>query len=173
MMAKIERLEQSIQAQLKGLLALVPQAHQAAPTVSKWSIGEHLEHCALALERTGQGFEIALMNGPSKVEGGPSLIGKIILLAGIIPRGKGKAPEAVKPKQLDGEAIRLALEKEQQRLAELKAKIPTLETSGWRLPHPIFGPLSPLQWLRFSEIHIRHHQKVIKDIQRAVPTAKA
>lgn len=166
MQAKIERFEHTIRGQLKELQSLIPLADLVAPEVSHWSVGEHLEHCALAVNRTAQGFEIALMTGPQAVPGGPSLAAKIILWTGFIPRGKGKAPKAVEPKKLDADALHTALEKERNKLRELKPKIPGLIAAGWKLPHPIFGPLTPLQWLRFTEIHIRHHVKVIDDIRK-------
>lgn len=167
MQRKIDRLVTRLQAQLDTLESLLPETTTVVSEVSKWSIGEHLEHCVLALARTGEGFERALASGPQAVPGGPSLAGRVILWLGIIPRGKGKAPVAVRPQNIDRPLVAAALNKERQRWSTLAPRIGELQASGWRLPHPIFGPLSATQWLRFNEVHLHHHLKVVADIQKA------
>ncbi len=167
MQRKIERFLRRLESQIDDLESLLSEAAAVAPQVSKWSIGEHVEHCAIALAGTGERFETALRTGPVAVPGGPSLVGKIILWSGFIPRGKGKAPQAVLPQKIDRHRIREALAKERQRWSDLKPDIGVLQASGWRFSHPIFGPLTPLQWLRFNEIHLHHHRKVIEDIRKA------
>lgn len=167
MQRKIERPLGRLQSQIDDLESCLSQSELSAPQVSKWTIGEHIEHCAMALARTAEGFDRAWKAGPKAVAGGPSLAGKIILWTGLIPRGKGKAPAAVLPRRIDPQQVAHALAKERSRWSDLKPQISALQAAGWRLAHPIFGPLSPLQWLRFSEIHLRHHRKVIEDIRRA------
>lgn len=161
------RIESRVQDQLQALRDLLPKAHLAAPSLSKWSVGEHIEHLTQACAATGMGMERALQEGPKPVPGKPKLAAYVLLTFGFIPRGKGKAPSHVIPQGVDGDALRQALDRESQRLTDLKPRLGELQESGWRLKHPIFGPLSPFQWLRFTEIHIQHHRKVIADIEKA------
>ncbi len=163
----ILRLESRVQDQLQALRDLLPKADLSAPVVSKWSVGQHIEHLTQACAATGMGMERALQEGPKPVAGKPKLAAYILLTFGFIPRGKGKAPAHVIPHGIDGEALRQALDQESQRLTDLKPHLGELQGSGWRLKHPIFGPLSPYQWLRFTEIHIQHHRKLIADIEKA------
>ena len=163
----VHRLETRVQDQLQALRDLLPKADLAAPSVSKWSVGKHIEHLTQACAATGMGMERALQEGPKPVDGKPILAARILLLLGHIPRGKGKAPAHVMPRGIDADQLRQALDKESQRLSDLRPRLDELQDSGWRLKHPIFGPLSPQQWLRFTEIHIQHHRKVIADIEKA------
>ena len=42
-----------------------------------------------------------------------------------------------------------------------------LEEAGWRCKHPYFGALDIAEWMRFMDVHHRHHLKIIRDIRKA------
>jgi hypothetical protein len=138
-----------------------------AANVSKWTIGKQLEHLLLSdeavldrLDRLTDGRE-----GPEP--GGKTLLGRVLLLAGFIPRGRGKAPSAVKPAGRDAADIEAGLQRLGERLAELTEQLPLLEEAGWRCRHPYFGALDIGEWMRFMDVHHRHHLKIVRDIRQA------
>ena len=166
--AKIRRFHGRVLAQLDGLLALArdpAELARHAPEVSAWSVARQLEHLLLS-DRT-------ILDGLEKIErgeiaargGGETLLGRAILLFGKIPRGKGKAPERVQPSGLDGEAIAAALETVKSRFESLD--LARLDASAGTFAHPFFGHLTAGRWLRFVDVHHRHHGRIIDDIRRA------
>ena len=166
--AKIRRLHRRILAQLDEHLAVArdpPELARRAPEVSAWSVAQQLEHLVLS-DRT-------ILDGLEKIErgeiaargGGETLLGRVILLAGRIPRGKGKAPERVLPSGLDGEATAAALETVKRRFESLD--LARLDASAGTFAHPFFGHLTGGRWLRFVDVHHRHHGRIIDEIRRA------
>ena len=77
-----------------------------AESVSAWDVGQHLDHLAEADRFILGGIEAALEDPPPNVDKRPVFIGRVVLLTGFIPRGKGKAPEQTQPKASSGEEIR-------------------------------------------------------------------
>ena len=157
-----------ILAQLDDYLTLArdpAELDRRVPEVSSWSVGQQLEHMALV--------DGSVLDGLEKIEGGEiaapggraTWIGRLILLAGKIPRGKGKAPERVLPSGVDGGETAAALETAKSRFEKLD--LARLETSVGTFPHPFFGHLSAERWLRFIDVHHRHHEAIIRDIRRA------
>jgi hypothetical protein len=89
-----------------------------------------------------------------------SFSGKVILFTGYIPRGKAKAPEAVKPRSGGNPEV---IEKLHRIANGLLTTVSALETPNG-FAHPYFGWLTPDQTFRFLTIHIRHHLKIVKKI---------
>lgn len=145
-----------------------------AADVSGWSVGEHLQHLALtdlavlgAIERHERGESIGA-TGVKTTRRGISLVGRVVLLFGRIPRGRGRAPELVRPVDFTVERLRRDLADVSRRLAALVADPARVDRSTARAPHPVFGSLSASEWMRFLVIHHRHHQRIVRDIERRV-----
>ncbi len=143
-----------------------PTVYEASvPTVSRWSVKDHLEHLSITnggivswIERAGDG-------DPSLDTGGrPSLVGWIVLLAGAFPRGRGKAPERTRPEGTSAEELAARFREIRGRVVGLTGSIERLQASGATRSHFAFGNLNPAQWLRFAVIHNDHHQKIIRDV---------
>lgn len=68
-----------------------------APAVSGWSVAEQLEHL-LRVDRgiLGRLGEAARGSAP-EAAGGPSVTGRLVLVTGTIPRGRGSAPDGTRP----------------------------------------------------------------------------
>ena len=136
------------------------------PAVSEWSVGLHVEHLWKA-EHGILGWIERALDDPEAFPagGGPSRTGMAVLVSGWIPRGRAKAPERSLPDTVgDDLADRLdtladSLETLHPRLTELHACPSTYE-------HPLLGHFTPAQWLRFLDVHHRHHEKIIRDIRR-------
>lgn len=140
----------------------------SAPAISEWSVKDHLEHLAIAndgmvewIHRACEGAE-GLESG-----GGPNLLGRIILFAGVIPRGRGKAPERTVPKGVSAEDLVAQIRRTRGRVEALETRVPQMQASIATRKHFAFGDLNAPQWLRFAEIHNRHHQKIIRDVLAA------
>lgn len=77
-----------------------------------------------------------------------------------IPRGKGRAPEVVKPtKDFNGETIDALVVK-------ISAKLNGIEslTKNHFFKHPLFGKLNLRRSFKFIEMHTRHHLEIMDDI---------
>jgi hypothetical protein len=94
------------------------------------------------------------------------------LTFGRIPRGKAKAPEAVCPQKMPSrDEMREALERTRKRFGATAQCLGALQSPEARqrvVKHPALGKLNALQWLRFIEIHTKHHLKIIKDVRRTL-----
>lgn len=159
----------AIRGQLDELLALAEQADLAAvraEAVSGWTVGQQLEHLLLSDQTILEGFD-AFLDGTSTSEGGgPTAIGRLILMLGFIPRGKGKAPRRVLPGALDPGGVVTGFVEVKRRFEELEPRLGELEASRATNRHPVLGAFDFRQWLRFIQIHHRHHTKIIEDIRQ-------
>lgn len=159
-----------VAAQLDQLIELAAdrRLHDVgAARVSKWTVGKQLEHLLLSGSSVLDVLEKLTDGRRSPATGGTTLLGRIILATGFIPRGKGEAPEFATPTGRDAADLEAGLRRLAQRLADLAEQLRPLEESGWRARHPYFGALDIGQWMRFMEVHHRHHLKIVGDIRRA------
>ena len=150
-------------------LACDPTVYKASvPTVSKWSVKDHLEHLSIAHETTVSWIERARDGDPDLDSGGsPSLVGRIVLLVGAFPRGRGKAPERTMPKGTSAEELAARFRGIRQRVAGLETSLDELQASNATRNHFAFGNLNTVQWLQFAAIHGNHHHKIIRDMVRS------
>jgi hypothetical protein len=133
--------------------------------VSLWSVGQHIEHVL----RVDDTIRINLATSTIAKTPPLSLVGRLILLTGRIPRGKGKAPEWTKPTG-DYVELRRAVDATARGYRDLELVIDDLVRDPRRVAHPSLGGLSRRQWLRFADIHHRHHEAIVRDIRAAAPT---
>ena len=165
------QLQRSRAALLASLDLAIEQASDpavrdvSAPAISKWSVKDHLEHLAIANEGMVEWIHRAC-DGAAELEsgGGPNLLGRIVLLVGAIPRGKGKAPERTIPQGMGAEDLVAQIRRMRGRVEALGARVPQMQASIATRKHFAFGDLNAAQWLRFAEIHNHHHQKIIRDV---------
>ena len=131
----------------------------SAPVVSKWSVKDHLEHLSIAHGGIVTWIERARDGDPKLDTGGhPSLFGRIVLLVGAFPRGRGKAPERTLPKGISAEELEGRFHGIRERVKGLEGSLAQLQTSRATLNHFAFGDLNAAQWLRLMVIHHNHHQ---------------
>ncbi len=143
--------------------AFLERAQSAAPGVSAWSVGQHIEHSSKAvIYITGALRESQPPAPPAKW----SLIRWIVLTTGYIPRGRAKAPAAVTPDGQPSEADLLAL---LARMEEGVAATRQLDPGAW-FAHFALGIFRRDQALRFIDVHTRHHLKIMRDIVAASKT---
>lgn len=172
-MSKTTSTAKSLQQIVTDLDALIDLASdeeemsQRSDPVSKWSVGDHVEHLTLSDEFILDGLSKVLEGPQSSKPGGPNLIGRICLWGGYIPRGRGKAPAGVVPQGVASGILHQRLATVRQGFIGLEASTESLAGSTGTVPHPVFGRLNACQWLRFTQVHHNHHQKIMRDIARA------
>jgi hypothetical protein len=157
------------QTALMAELARGPQPELAAraDAVSGWSVAEQLEHLVL-VDRGVLHLVRRILDGPElEPADGVNLIGRLVLLSGYIPRGRGRARPAYHPTASPLEAVREGIPEVDQRLQGLAPRLGELERAGGRARHVYFGGLGGRQWLRFTAVHHHHHLKIVRDIRRA------
>jgi hypothetical protein len=175
----LRRVHEKLERQIGGLAELAagpPQVLQSrAEAVSGWSVAEHLEHLVRIdngiLDRIDR-LAAGTAEPPSKPVPPLNLIGRLILLCGLIPRGRGKAPEAVRPQGMEVAELRAGIAGLGERFHSLGPRLPELAALQGTFRHPYFGGLSPVQWLRFMDIHHHHHLKIVRDVLRGLGVAR-
>lgn len=139
-------------------------ANEKFEKVSGWSVGQHIEHTLAVNAKT----VLILSSDPdaSKSENiaPASEFALKILESGTLTRGIGKAPESVQPKMTKYVDLTGDVERNTALLESLTLINQQIAADESLYPHPFFGGLTKMQWLRMLEIHILHHRKIITDI---------
>ena len=132
--------------------------------VSIWNVGQQIEHTLRVQRNVVTAIERILAGGGDPTDQ-PNPGGRVMLFLGWIPRGRGKAPDAVLPRDVSPERLQDDLGRERQRCAELDLE--RVENAEGSVKHAVFGPLTAKRWLRFIEIHNHHHLKIIREIRQS------
>ncbi len=149
-MKKLENLIQELENKIE-------KYEMIDKTVSRVSVGWHIEHSFLAINMITNALQ------HPRVEYKWTLNFKRIFVLDIFnffPRGKAKAPKTVQPH----ENITIASIKKQ--LEMTRESLKTLETlhPDLFLEHPYFGHLKVKQTKKFLTTHTKHHLLIINDI---------
>ncbi|MDX1396692.1 MAG: DinB family protein [Gemmatimonadota bacterium] len=137
-----------------------------APDVSGWSVGRHIEHLRLAAAGIVRWIESTLDDpAGSPPSGSPSRTGRMVLLTGYIPRGRAKAPEPSVPGEEIPADLAARLDQLMEAVDRLEERLDEVHASESTFEHPILGHFTPRQWLRFLDVHHRHHEKIVSDIR--------
>jgi hypothetical protein len=90
-----------------------------------------------------------------------------VLFLGRLPPGKHKAPVRIASmvKMINREEAANLIAKFKGRLNDLKKKVERADKYQ-KIQHPRLGFLNAKQWLRFIEIHTRHHTHQLKRIEK-------
>jgi hypothetical protein len=166
--AKIKASIQQIVDAYKSKLSNYPEdIFQSIPPIAGWSYSEVYSHIfdssllsLIALEHAANG----------KGENKPThFIVKLILLLGSLPPAKKyKVPKrlAERVKKINKtEALDFVLEFEKA----LDDNYPLIANASvdCKTKHPRLGYLNAKQWLRFIEIHLKHHLKQLERIEKS------
>lgn len=131
--------------------------------VSDWTVAQQLDHISTA-NRLCVGRILETLDSPRPGVRRPKLVGHLVVLTGFIPRGRGQAPEATLPSATTPQEVRDRARRAHEELAALEGRLPEIARARARREHPALGGLTPAQWIRFIEVHSRHHWKIIQDI---------
>ena len=131
---------------------------------NRWSVVEIVEHLTRAYSGTAKGFERCLEKG-APLATTPTLKQRVQQFAliglGYFPEGR-QAPKHIIPSgELDLNAVIDAVRRDLARLDATAIQTREKLGTGKMLDHPIIGALTVDQWLKFHEIHTRHHARQI------------
>lgn len=140
---------------------------QTEPPIGSWSYSEVYSHIfdssllsLMALNNCIQG------NGEQKPT---AFVVKLILFWGSLPPGRNyKAPPkiAVRVKKISTAAAQQFITDFELQLMQIYPKIKDADPKI-KVKHPVLGYLNAKQWLRFIEIHLKHHLKQLKRIENS------
>ena len=133
---------------------------------NRWSVVEIVEHLARAYSGTAKGFERCLEKN-SPMFSAPTLKQRVQQFAliglGYFPEGR-QAPKFIIPSgELDLGAVIEAVRRDLAKLDESAKRAKEKLGPGKMLDHPIVGALTVDEWLKFHEIHTRHHARQIAE----------
>lgn len=164
-----------IEQQWASLVALTEDAELfglRADAVSGWGVGEQVGHVALVCAGIAGQIEALLAKPETGVGETYKDFAEAMLASGTIPRGAGKAPDAVAVQgEPDAAKIRSELHAARARWAGLGERADEMAASRATYPHFALGALTPANWARFVAVHTAHHLKIVKDILDATTGA--
>ncbi|RWU06208.1 DinB family protein [Pedobacter chitinilyticus] len=168
---KVEKVYQSIlktvDAYQQMLHHLGPADFQQEPPISGWSYSEVYSHIF-----DSSLLSLLAMNNCIKGDGQvkpTALAVKFILWLGMLPPGrKYKAPPkmAERVKKISPAAAQQFITDFELQLALAYPKIKNADPKI-KAKHPVIGYLNAKHWLRFIEIHLKHHLAQLKRIENS------
>lgn len=124
--------------------------------VSAVNVSWHIQHSLLVLHKSIQAL---LLSKPEMYKPEFNLPRFILFYLKWFPRGKGKAPDRVKPQTTDNIDFQPLFDKAEIHIQKLEQAL-----SKQYMPHPIFGKLDKQQTITILTLHTLHHIRIIKDI---------
>jgi len=153
----MERSPNKLESYLDFFENHFPNLDKVAIAISSSSVGWHIAHSFNVLQKV---IETSIKSDPSSYKMNFNWKRTYIFFIGRIPRGKGKAPQAVQPKDAITEQ---SLKEQLVKVKSLIADFSKLNAKSY-FTHPYFGDLNKKQTLYFLELHTYHHLKIVKDI---------
>jgi len=164
----VSKIAASYQAKLT---TVTEEEFMQTPPIGGWSYSEVYAHIfdssllsLLALEKC--------LNGDG-VKARTLFAAKVILFFGMLPPGKRyKVPKRLvhRAKKIDKNVAQQFIDDFNTELSKAIAQIGTADPTV-KVAHPRLGFLNATQWLRFIEIHLKHHVKQVKRIERSFAAA--
>lgn len=151
--------------EIEALPAGISEARR--PEISGWCALEHVSHVALANELIVRNLETLSANSGMLLlsEGEPSAEALAVLLSGQIPRGRAQSPRMVRPPaKIDRALLSEWLHTAERGFAKFAQQSALLAAAPGRVPHQLLGPLSATLWVRFANVHTRHHLAIAEEV---------
>jgi hypothetical protein len=147
----------NLASQISFFESQIENCNITSKAISEANIGWHIAHCNLVMVSI---VNALTASNPEAFLGKFNWKKSVVFFTCKIPRGKGKAPERVKPRDVATiQSLQLIIE-------EAKQKIKLLDGLNKNVffEHPYFGNLNLKETKKFLEVHNHHHTKIIKDI---------
>lgn len=158
-----ERMQASLEEAQTALSTRSDEALQR-PFGNGWSAAQHLDHALHATSASLRAASVLVEDRSDRIlrEGAPTDFGMTVLGERKIPVGAAQAPDGTKPvDRPDRERLVEELGRCHELLGSLAARGPAVDTAPGRLPHPILGEFNAKEWLRFADVHLRHHLAIV------------
>lgn len=145
----MEKLESKVP--FHGLMAL---------QISEASVGWHIAHSLLTLNSI---IDALTKSNPQEYKSAFDIRRSVVMLLGKFPRGRIKAPKAVRP------SSDINLESLQQGIHGTTEKIKILEqlSPHHYFKHPFLGDFKLKPAIKFMAVHTNHHLHIINDILKS------
>lgn len=166
--ARVHRSINKIVAAYKQKLSTFKEANfQLTPPMGGWSYSEVYSHIFDASLLSFMALNNCIRN---EGEDKPTAFGvKLVLFFGQLPPGKRYKV----PKRMADRVKLISMANAQQfitdfelQLAKLYPQVANANPKS-KIKHPRMGYLNAKQWLRFIEVHLSHHLKQLKRIERS------
>lgn len=146
--------------QLKEIESFLPKMDLKNSSISKVTVGWQVNHSLKVINSVYKSLEISI---PSNYIKKNSFAKSFIMLTGFIPRGKARAPKAIKIEEA------VSLEDLKRRLKFAFENVENLKKlqKGSYFSHPYFGDLRLKESVRFLRIHTEHHLKICREILKS------
>lgn len=167
---KIKNRIDQINARYETFLTEISEKDfQKSPASGGWSYSEVYSHILEANLLSLLALEKCVKGKAEENTKKTHLAVWLILFLGKFPPGKIKAPERIaalvqKINPAEAETLMLKFKTKLNELAPLVAGASATQ----KAKHPRLGFLNARQWLRFIQIHSRHHEKQLGRIQAAL-----
>ena len=162
--AKIKQSIDTLLAAYHDRLAQIPDdLFTQTPTTGGWSYAEVYAHVLQACYGSLVSIQKCASGTGEFDNKGTAIAARLVLWAGRFPPGKIKAPKhiaALVTKMSKPDVLNL-FDKVTMRLNDVLTMVAHAQRTS-KFKHPRLGLLNAPQWLRFIEIHTRHHLKQLK-----------
>lgn len=141
------------------------------PKNGGWSYAEVYSHILQATIGASIALERCTHDTSKAVKGKLTFWGKLVLALGKFPirvKTPDKIAAMMSPAKISREEARNLIVKCRQRVEHV-VKLMNDSTSKRRMQHPRMGMLNAGQWLKFIRIHLEHHLKQLKRINKTFP----
>ncbi len=159
-----QRMKESLDA-AEAVLSSPSDEELHRPFGNGWSIAQHLDHALHATSASLRAVSVLLDDRSDRIlrEGAPTEFGTTVLAERRIPVGAAQAPDVTRPADRP-ERGRLAEELARCRelLGACDGRAARVEGATGRLPHPVLGQFDAEEWLRFADVHLRHHLAIVE-----------
>jgi len=149
----------NLEIPLSELHKYIDNAEKMHEKISSVNVGWHIEHSLLVIQKIG---ETVIQSDPNNYTWKWNASRCLVFTLNKFPRGKGKAPDIVKPTQTEKTDFDAMFAKTRSIIEELKSC-----SANQFFLHPIFGNLNKKNTFIMLDIHTRHHILIINDILRA------
>jgi hypothetical protein len=139
------------------------------PSQGGWSYSELYSHIIQVNKLSLISMERCINGTAKRVDRRTHWIVWLIMQLGKLPPGRIKAPERIASmvSQITKEEAKNQLTSFFERFDEICHEV-TKAMPDCKVSHPRLGPLNARQWLRFIDIHSRHHIAQLRRIERGV-----
>jgi len=160
-------IENALQVYRQKLDEIPDEVFNTTPPGGGWSYAEVYSHIMQATLGSFTAVQ-RCSNGTGKTHTKSlNWLGRLILYTGFFPGMKFKAPESIASMtvNINKEEARNLIIKVRKRLDEI---VPDIDGSPkfCKIKHPRFGMLNGKQWFRFIGIHLEHHLRQLKRIDK-------
>jgi hypothetical protein len=146
----------SLEKRLQKLYIFIKDADRVNSSVSSANVGWHIEHSLLVIIKM---ISALTASDPAQYKWKFNLARAMVFTINKFPRGRGKAPDPVNPKQIERTDFDALFSKTREKIEELKKADPNKFYE-----HNIFGVLNKKNTFVLLDIHTNHHIQIIEDV---------